>query len=232
MPEHRTTMGEIAEGVGGALSMVAAFATPNLRRERAISGATQEEAARSWPGDDIVPAPRWWWHHAVEIAAPASAVWPWVVQIGADRGGFYSYEALENLAGCHLDNAERIHPEWQSLAVGDGLRVHPKMPPLPIHWVEPERGFVAGTRIELGTERVIPLGSPLPEEHLAVSWLFAITPLAGDRSQFVSRYRVSYGDDLQTRLSMGPVWIEPIGTVMDGRMLAGLRERAEASYRP
>ena len=227
MSEKRTTLADVAEGLDGALCMVSAFVTPGLRHARSIWGATDSEASRPWPGDAIVPTPRWWWHHAIEIAAPPSAVWPWVVQIGADRGGFYSYEALENLAGCQLHNAERIHPEWQQLRVGDGLRVHPKMPPLPVQWIETERGFVVGTRVEAGTEIVIPIERPLPREHLAVSWLFAITPIGEDRCRFVSRYRVSYGDDLATRISMGPTLVEPIGTVMDQRMLAGVRDRAE-----
>ncbi|MDQ3031191.1 MAG: hypothetical protein M3Y87_02150 [Myxococcota bacterium] len=231
MSEDHTTLADVAEGVDGALWMLSALVTPGLRHQRSIWGATDEEAARAWPGDELVPEPRWGWHHAIEITAPASAVWPWVVQIGVERAGFYSYEALENLVGCHVHNAERIHPEWQELRVGDGLRLHPKMPPLPVQWVEPGRGFVVGVRVEAGTQRMIPSGEPLPREHLAASWLFAITPLGDERSRFVSRYRISYGDDLATRISMGPTLVEPIGTVMDQRMLAGVRERAEGALR-
>lgn len=69
--------------------------------------------------------------HGVEIDAPAAAVWPWIAQIGADKGGFYSYQWLENLAGCDVRNAERVHPEWE-VKVGDGLRLHPEMPAIPV----------------------------------------------------------------------------------------------------
>jgi hypothetical protein len=231
MSEPRTTVEEAVEGVGGALRMLSFLVRPGQRHARSIHGATEEDAARAWPGDEIVPSPRWAWHHAIEIAAPACEVWPWIVQIGADRGGFYSYEALENLAGCALHNADRIHPEWQDLRVGDGLRVHPKMPPLPIHWVERGRGFVAGTRVVAGTETIVPIGEALPAEHLAVSWLFALEPKGQERTRFVSRYRVSYGDQLATRISMGPVLVEPIGTVMDLRMLEGVRDRVAGRLR-
>jgi hypothetical protein len=72
---------------------------------------------RSWgarPGEATATVPV----HAIEVEAPRDAVWPWLAQIGQDRGGFYSYEWLENLAGCRMRNAERIHPEWQPARSG------------------------------------------------------------------------------------------------------------------
>lgn len=230
MGERETTAADVADGIEGAARMLFGLLTPSLAAERSHHGTTAEDAARARPGDELVPAPRWGWHHAIEIAAPASAVWPWVVQMGADRAGFYSYEALENLAGCELHNAERIHPEWQRLAVGDGLRLHPKQPPLPIVWLEPERGLVAGLRVDLATAASVALTAPLPPRHVAVSWAFLLEPIDAARCRFVSRYRVSYGDDLRSRISLGPTWIEPIGTAMDLRMLEGIRRRAE--HRP
>src|SRR5260370_32310444 len=56
---------------------------------------------------------------AANIDAPAEAVWRWLVQIGQDRGGFYSYSFLENLIGCDVHNAFRVVPEWQQRAIGD-----------------------------------------------------------------------------------------------------------------
>ena len=62
----------------------------------------------------------------VDRRVRTSAVWPWLVQMGQDRGGLYSYETLENLVGLHYHNADRIHPEWQRLAAGDVMRLVPK----------------------------------------------------------------------------------------------------------
>jgi hypothetical protein len=62
--------------------------------------------------------------HAVEIDAPPAEVWPWLAQIGQDRGGFYSYEWLENLAGCRMHNAREIHPEWQHREPGEQVMLH------------------------------------------------------------------------------------------------------------
>lgn len=82
-------------------------------------GATEPEITAELPGDELVAtdAPRT--TRAVTIDAPIGAVWPWLVQIGEDRAGFYSYSLLERAVGAAIHNAKCIHPEWQDLAVGD-----------------------------------------------------------------------------------------------------------------
>ncbi|MEK8226829.1 hypothetical protein NKG05_13190 [Oerskovia sp. M15] len=77
------------------------------------------------PGDELVPAADVVATRAITIAAPPREVWRWVLQLGQGRGGFYSYEWLENLVGCEIRNADRIEPQWQRLAVGDEVRLHP-----------------------------------------------------------------------------------------------------------
>ena len=79
-------------------------------------GTTKEECRMFLPGDELVGRPAVETTEGVWIDAPTSAVWPWLVQMGQDRGGLYSYETLENLVGLHYHNADRIHPEWQHLA--------------------------------------------------------------------------------------------------------------------
>lgn len=82
-------------------------------------GATDFEVTAQLPGDELVPhnVPRT--TRAVTIAAPIDAVWPWLVQIGEDRAGFYSYSWLERAVGATIHNADIIHPDWQGLRVGD-----------------------------------------------------------------------------------------------------------------
>src|SRR4051794_27690859 len=82
-------------------------------------GTTKEESRMSLLGDELVGGPLVQTTEGVWINAPASSVWPWLVQMGQDRGGLYSYEALENLVGLYYHNAGRIHPEWQRLVGGD-----------------------------------------------------------------------------------------------------------------
>jgi hypothetical protein len=145
-------------------------------------------------------------------------VWPWVAQIGADRAGFYSYETLENLVGCRVRNADRIHPEW-AVQPGDSLSIHPKMPPLPILAIEPGRWFVAHAAPPTGR-------TPATKGEVAVSWLFLIEPIDNRRTRVISRYRCATAPDLATRLQFGPTLIEPISFAMDRAMLLGINARA------
>ena len=87
---------DLAEGIGGALLIVFALLTPCLRGWRCKWGATDAEVKSKLPGDKLLPHPKWGFTHAVTIKAPVAEVWPWIVQIGQGRGGFYSYEFLEN----------------------------------------------------------------------------------------------------------------------------------------
>ena len=89
-------------------------------------GANCEEVHKPLPGDETVPGPVVQSTRAVTIDAPVDAVWPWLAQLGQDRGGFYSYENLENLAGCHMHNADVVHPEWQQRRPGETVYLHPR----------------------------------------------------------------------------------------------------------
>ncbi len=209
---------DVAEGLGGASIMVAAMLTPFLRSGQRRWGVDEATAARRYPGDHRVPSPSSLWTHGIEIAAKAEEVWPWIAQIGADKGGFYSYQWLENIAGCEVKNAERVHPEWE-VKVGDGLKLHPEMPPLPI--VEVARG-----RYWLAFAQAEPAAKTAGKGWVETSWLFLLEPLDHARCRFISRYRSVTSDDLATKLAYG-VAIEPIGFAMDRRMLLGVKERAE-----
>lgn len=210
---------DVLQGVGGAALIAAALLTPFLRARREHWGVPSDDLGRTYPGDGLVRTPRWSWAHAVEIAAPRALVWPWIAQIGADRGGFYSYQWLENLVGCALSNAETVHPEWE-ITLGAELRLHPRMPGLRVVALERERYFVAH-------------GPADPAARLAhapwaeVSWAFVLESLEGGRCRLTSRYRAACSDDLATRLSLGPALLEPVSFAMDRRMLLGIKERVE-----
>jgi hypothetical protein len=104
-------------------------------------GASSEEQLAHAPGEDALPDAKITSTHAITIEAPAEAVWPWLVQMGVGRGGFYSYAWLENLVGCQVKNTDRIHPELQDLKQGDGVRLHPKAPPLRVTYLEKNRAI-------------------------------------------------------------------------------------------
>lgn len=210
---------DVAAGVGGAALMTIGLLAPFLRDRRSHWGVDEQVADRPHPGDDLVPSPRWSWTHGLEIDAPAEEVWPWVAQIGADRGGFYSYQWLENVAGCEVRNAETIHPEWE-VRVGDRLVLHPGKAALPVVACERGRWFVAHAAAD---EIARAAGRP----WVTASWLFEVEPLDSDRCRLISRYRADCSDDLVSRLRFGPALVEPVGFAMDRRMLLGVKQRAE-----
>lgn len=219
MSERATTWRDVLEGAEGAAIMLFDLLTPFLEPRRSHWGLSEEEAERAYPGDERVPEPRWSWTHGVEIDAPPEAVWPWVIQISADRAGFYSYEALENLMGCKLHNADSIHPEW-ALKVGDALLMHPKVPPLPVVALEPPRYWQCWGAPD---ERARSEGRP----WVTASWLFFLEPLPEGRTRFISRFRSDCSDDLPTRLASDVYPIEALGFAMDRKMLLGVKARAE-----
>ena len=110
----------------------------------------------------------------VWIDAPASAVWPWLVQMGQDRGGLYSYQTLENFVGLDYHNADRIHPEWQHLAPGDVMRLAPK------GWFGLRDGIVT-TVVDVTEQQSIVLRMTPPEHLLDAVWSFHLIPHWEDR---------------------------------------------------
>ena len=82
-------------------------------------GSDDDEIGAALPEDDWVAATSPRTTRAITIEAPVEMVWPWLVQIGEDRGGFYSYSLLERAVGVDVHNADRIRSEWQDLRTGD-----------------------------------------------------------------------------------------------------------------
>jgi hypothetical protein len=174
-------------------------------------GATGEEAQKPLPGDEFAPEPKLKATHAITIEAPAAEVWPWLLQIGQHRGGFYSYAWIENLLGCRLRNADRIVPEWQSLKVGDPVWLHPKAPPLAVTRLDPGRAIV-----------------------LSSSWAFVLEPIDEHRTRLIVRGQGDYEPDMGDRVLNFFCWrvvYEPLHFVMERKMLLGIKERAERAYR-
>jgi hypothetical protein len=113
-------LSRIALGLLG-LAAVAAYKTV-WRPWQLTWGATLEEIERSLPGDDLVASPTFTATRAITISAPPERVWPWLVQVGVGRAGWYSYDLLDNLA---RPSAREILPEWQHLAPGDVVPMSP-----------------------------------------------------------------------------------------------------------
>jgi hypothetical protein len=152
---------------------------------------------------------------AITVAASADHVWPWIAQLGQGRGGFYSYDFLENLVGCDMHNADRVVPEWQSIAVGDDVRLHPEVA-LRVAAVEPGMALVL--------RGGIPMGTVAPPYDF--TWAFAVRAQADGTTRLVVRERYAY-TRWWSALLVEPVQL--ISFIMSRRMLLGIRRRAQSA---
>lgn len=185
-------------------------------------GATREEREELLPGDTFVPFPRHEATHAITIHAPVSEVWPWLVQVGQTRGGFYSYTWLENLAGCQMHNADRVVPEWQTLRVGDVVWLHPQAPPLPVSLVDPGRALVLGGAANHAPAAEAPGGAG------AGTWGFYLKAIDEQTTRLIIRLRWDRKPGLLNWLGNYGM-LEPAHFVMERKMLLGIKQRAESA---
>ena len=140
---------------GIALIVWSLITTPFLGRRRLRWGTQGTEATDPLPGDELVVEPKWSYTLGVSVGASPAAVWPWIAQIGQGRGGFYTYQTLENMVGCKIANTTEILPDHQDPAVGEGILLYPEAPPLRIEEVEPPNALVLlGTPVEIGGKDV------------------------------------------------------------------------------
>ena len=216
-------------GAAGAALAYAGWVRPWMLRW----GATPAEVRAALPGDDLVPRPRTRFTRAITLAAAPAQAWPWLVQIGCHRAGWYSYDALDN-AG--LPSADHLLPEFQHLAVGDEI------------WAAPD-GTLAFAVAALEPERALVLSGPLdqglafypdaPAEVTALagdpvraSWAFVLQPLAvppgaPPHTRLLVRLRADYPPSFLG--SVAGALLEPVSFLMERKTLLGLKSRVEAA---
>lgn len=183
-------------------------------------GATDEEIHRVWPGDEMSPEPASEATRAITIQAPAEEVWPWIVQIGQDRGGFYSYTWLENLFGARMHNADTVL-SGMTRQVGDTVWMTPPQRYegkgcSRIARVDPERALVMVTPEDYDMVRetgIAPKGT----------WAILLQPIDERTTRLVVRSRSGPKE--------GParfLVFDPAHFIMERKMMLGIRDRAEA----
>lgn len=204
----------------GALFVGGIVGSRLYHRRNGNWGATNAEATAALPGDELVPDGRVS-TMAITIGTTPEKVWPWLVQMGADRAGLYSHEWVEN-GLFHLDfhNAERIVPEWQRLEVGDVLRYVRPRPGKPD--IGPQ--VIA---ITPGRELITAMGEA-PE--WAATWQFILRPIGADHTRLLVRLRVTRHMPWFAALPM--TVLEPGFDYMSIAMMRGIARRAEAHDGP
>jgi hypothetical protein len=206
--------------VGGALAL-----SPVLRSWYNRWGATEAEIQQPLSGDELVPVSNLGYTRAITIQAPVESVWPWLAQLGQGRGGLYSYDGLENLARCDIHSVNRIIPEMQNLRIGDLVRLGPKgYPCFSVAVVETGRALVL-ISANPQTGQPVYYMARVKKGYSAATWQFILEPRKNDTTRLLVRQRLSFSPDLAL------VWrlTEPVGFVMERRMLIGIKQRAEQS---
>jgi len=181
-------------------------------------GATDEERGATLDGDDLIANPDLVATRAITVQALADQVWPWIAQLGQGRGGFYSYDALENLVGCDIHSAYRVVPEWQDLKVGDQVKLAPEVG-VGVTVVEPGRALMLRGGVPMGAV-------PPPYDF---TWAFVLREQPDGTTRLLVRERYAYTQ------RWAPFLVEPVAViafVMSQRMLRGIRDRAEWAGRP
>lgn len=179
-------------------------------------GADDDEIGAALPGDDWVAADSPRTTRAVTIDAPIETVWPWLVQVGEDRAGFYSYSLLERAVGADIHNADRIHPEWQDLRIGDTVwlaRRYGEAGRMVVAAVKPNSHLVLMSPADFARTR--------REGKASGAWGFYLRP-----------------DNGWTRLlvrgsgsAVGHAAFDIAHFVMERKMMRGIRQRAHATRR-
>ena len=184
-------------------------------------GATLEEVGTSLPGDDLIAEPASEATRAISIDAPTDAVWPWVVQIGADRGGFYSYDWLENLFGLNIHSANEIVPAWQGRAIGDLVHADAKGSG---GWyvldMQPTRALVM-QMADVKHRRPFTRDAGALMEF---TWAFVLHEGTDRSTRLLVRERVAFRNAV-VRFLMAPIAL--VSFVMTQKMMRGIKERTE-----
>jgi hypothetical protein len=189
-------------------------------------GATKEEAVDTYPGDEIIPDPGSGATMATTLPSPPGRVWRWLVQMGGGRGGWYSWDWLDNGG---KPSADRIVPEWQNLAEGQHLHRAPgEENYFTVAVLEPNRTLVLHAAYGMFSGRSFdPRSGPVPWAYIDGIWGFHLRPAPSGGTRLVVRSR--------SRSGPGPVarpfgWLvgEPVHFALQTRQLHNLRIRVGA----
>jgi hypothetical protein len=220
------TAGKIfVEGIIGAATIgVHVVFSPLLRASRMRWGATREETRQPMLGDEMSPHPRFVATRGITIHAPAENVWQWLVQLGCKRGGWYSYDLLDNGGAPSVD---RIVPELQTLQVGDALPMTPdgKMS-MPVRQIEPGRTIVMGGTLDSKTGKDADINDPNLREYFSWIITYALQSLDANTTRLVTRNRADWNPSLMNSIVFG-LFVEAISFAMERKMALGIKARAE-----
>jgi len=178
-------------------------------------GATDEEVKQAMPGDQLDPHPEFLATRAITIAGTPEEIWPWLIQMGYGRAGFYGYDIMENLGSPRgIRSADRILPEFQHFKAGDEVPISP-VARMVFYDIEPDRYIIWAGKTE-----VVPGG-----------FTWALYPLDKGHTRLVSRIRWSY-HWAQPGLLTLDLFTEFADHLAVRKVLQGVKERVESRIEP
>ena len=199
------------------LALSAALYKPLIQPWVLTWGAEKNEIQASLAGDEMITGNLVESTRAVSISAPAGSVWPWLLQIGQGRGGFYSYDFLENLGGCDIHTLDTILPELQDLQVGDRI------------YLGSQETLVHYEVVLLEENAYLVMQSINPADgSTGETWGFYLQPVDAENTRLVIRHRSLISQDKIERMIYSV--LEPISFMMEQRMLLGLRSHSEKLF--
>ena len=204
-----------------ALTAVPWFLTAPLARAWHLRwGATADEVGGSMPGDEVVPRAQFNATRAVTVDAPPERVWPWIVQLGYRRAGFYTYDLIDNAS---IRSAQRILEEYQHPAAGDLMPMFKEVHGLAI----------AYTVTAFETNRWMTwVHRPQATEEPDSTWTWRLTPLPSGGTRLVTRMKQDYRWETPRLALFNFVLMEMGDFAMERRMLMGIKSRAESAEHP
>jgi hypothetical protein len=227
MSKNRSTSTILSIFIAFFSAIVAAITTYILAvRPRHLRwGATDEEMDCKLPGDELISNPRLRATHAVSVETSPNKIWPWLVQLGQGRGGFYSYDWIENLVGLEIQSADRILPDHQTLEVGDVIPLAADGFGIPVAMIEPERALVL-----YGDTRKPGPGSPpvlKPGDYFTVTWGFYLLENSDGTTRLIERWQSDWNPTFYNN-AFYRVFLEPATFIMERKMLLSIKDRAES----
>jgi hypothetical protein len=219
----------IGAGIQGAILIGAGvLSSPLLRPWYSKWGATAAEVNRKMPGDDLVPDAKTHLTLAVTVQAPAAQIWPWLLQLGCQRAGWYSYDLLDNSG---IPSAERIIPEYQHLEIGDVVKAMPQGDfGFPVVAIEESKRLTLGGALDTRTGETVDPNDPDLEAYFSGDQTFYLEEFPRDDgpvTRFIFRMRLGWNSSFFNTIAYR-VFLEPISFVMARQTLLNIKRRAEA----
>jgi hypothetical protein len=184
-------------------------------------GAKRAEHNEVMPGDELLPDAAVQMTHAVTIRATPEKIWPWLIQLGCRRAGFYSIDLFDNGG---QRSAREVHPELQQLVVGDIVAATPERTDgFEVLGIAPNRVLILGGLFDPEQDCQLPFHNPRPEQYWHVTWAFILQPWADGTTRLIVRTRAAHDHSKAFHAK----WIRPVHHLMETAQLRHLAARAE-----